>query len=584
MKNINKYILLLTAVVYMTACNESDFLDQTNPNNITAETFWKTESDFQAALNTVYGALQFESVSGAGLTFEMVQGDLGGTEFWYPHDAFATLNFTNSTGYVRDKWNDLYVGILRANQVIENLSSEDADFEDDMKIAIEAEAKFLRAFFYFNLVHSYGGAVIKTTVPQAGDDFNGAFASITDVNTQVIIPDLEFAYDNLPTTYAATDKGRATWGAAAAMLGKVYLYAQDYNNAASYFKEVIDSNIYSLTTDIMDNFTHFNEFNSESIFETNYSDALKEGVNGQQKDAYQWTWGSEAGSEATAIGWQTGQLSFGGYNTVLASYYLHEMFSYDEKDLNNPLNPATGVESKRMTATLAAINGEGDYYNVPIGTNGGWGFGQSAYVKKHSNWYHMDRESGFERSGINFRHIRLADVFLMYAEAILQDQGDAAATEAMGYIDRVRRRAGVVTLEDYVANNGGQFPAMHTSVVVNGAHSYVNPTAANLLTHIMMVERPLELAFEGHRWKDLVRWGIVGDVLTQHRADEEWLLANINDDTDPLWNTAPFYFSDAARPVRPDYAVSAANYNSATHDYYPIPTGEVQINVNLTGN
>ncbi|WP_422359637.1 RagB/SusD family nutrient uptake outer membrane protein [Reichenbachiella sp.] len=584
MKNINKYILLLTAIFTMAGCDESEFLDQSNPNNITTETFWKSENDFQAALSTVYGALQFESVSGASLTYEMVQGDLGGTEFWYPQDAFATLSFTNSTEYVYTKWNDLYVGILRANQVIENLSAEDADFDADIKTAIEAEAKFLRAFFYFQLVHSYGGAVIKTTVPKSGDDFNGAFSSIADVNTEVIIPDLEFAYANLPTSWDDSEKGRATWGAAAAMLGKVYLYAEDYNTAASYFEEVINSNLYALTTDIMDNFTHFNEFNAESIFETNYTDSFKEGVNGQEKDAYQWTWGSETGSEASAIGWQTGQLSFGGYNTVLSSYYLHEMFTYDEKDPANPLNPATGVESMRMAATLAAANGEGDYYNLPIGTEAGWGFGQSAYVKKHSNWYHEDRESGFERSGINFRHIRLADIYLMYAEAILQDQGDAAATEAMEYIDRIRTRAGVVTLESYVADNAGQFPAMHTSVVVNGAHSYVNPTAANLLTHIMMVERPLELAFEGHRWKDLVRWGIVGDVLAAHRADEEWLLANIDDETDPLWNTAPFYFNDAARPVRPDYAVSAGNYNSATHDYYPIPTDEVQINVNLTAN
>ena len=90
-----------------------------------------------------------------------------------------------------------------------------------------------------------------------------------------------------------------------------------------------------------------------------------------------------------------------------------------------------------------------------------------------------------------------------------------------------------------------------------------------------MVERPVELCFEGHRWKDLVRWGIVKEVLTQHRADEVWRLENL----DPANNPNPPM--NIREHIRRDYAVSSESYNSEAHDYFPIPTSERQINNGL---
>ena len=164
-----------------------------------------------------------------------------------------------------------------------------------------------------------------------------------------------------------------------------------------------------------------------------------------------------------------------------------------------------------MSASICPINGETLFYNLPIGERGGWAFGQSAYFKKHTNWYWKDAEDTNRRSGINFRHIRLADVYLMYAEAIIESSGDFET--AIDYIDQIRERSGVVTLRKYVERNNGTFPQLHISIQVHGSLPQVEPSAESIMTHLKLVERPLELCFEGHRWKDLVRWDMVGGTI-----------------------------------------------------------------------
>lgn len=566
---IYRAVVLLLALLGMTACEQA-FLTEINPNAITTDTFWETEKQFNSGLTTVYGATQFQNISGGGLQYEMAMGDIAGTESWYRPTAFRNLTFNDGTYYVTDKWNELYIGIFRANQVIENLQDADpANFLEYTKEEIEAQARFLRAFFYFQVAHTYGGAVMHTVVPAADEDFHKPLSSIEEVTNAIILPDLLFAQTHLPTVWPESqDLGRATWGAATSMIGKVHLYAKNWSEAAAAFKEVIDSDIYQLTPDILDNFTDLNEFNSESIFEVAYSDVLNPGVSGDAVDDSPWETGAEASSIARALG----QLNYGGFNTLLVTYSLHELYFYDEVDPSNPVNDGN-QQSKRMSASVVPTNGEGLYYNVPIGERGGWGFGQSAYIKKHTNWFDMDAEDVNNRSGINFRHIRLADVYLMYAEAVLMASADV--NTAITYIDLVRSRAGVKTLKQYMDESGNMFPQLHVSVQVHKEQPMVAATAENVLTHLQRVERPLELAFEGHRWKDLVRWGIVGEVFTELRADEEWrenwkgLLNVTGIGVAPLW---------IRERVRPDFFLAAQNYNSERHDYLPIPTQEQQTN------
>lgn len=564
----SKLTLMLSMIAILVSCNQDDFLDEVNPNTITTSTFWNSESQFDQALTTVYGALQFRAVSGTLLQHEMIMGDIAGTESWYRPFAFRNLTYNNGTYYVTDKWNELYIGIFRANQVIQYAESASDVFTDGQRELIEGQARFLRAFYYFQLNNSYGGAVIHTKIAETKEDFTKPFSSIEEVNSSVIIPDLEYAIASLPEQWTGNDVGRATWGAASSLLGKVYLYNDQWNKAATLFKEVIDSGIYSLTADVMDNFTHENEYNEESIFEVSFSSELNPGAPGDAVDDTS----TESGAEATSLAQALGQLNFGAYNTLLPTYYLHELFTSDEMDPNDPQNIGR-TQSARMSSTIAPIDGDGLYYQLPIGERGGWAFGQSAYVKKHTNWYHLENEDGNGRSGINFRHIRLADVYLMYAEAIINDSGDYMT--AMEYVDMVRDRAGVKTLAEYVSENGGTFPQFHVSAQVNGSRPMVAPSAETIMTHIQRVERPLELCFEGHRWKDLVRWGIVQQVFQELRAEEEWREQNKDVLEISGAGVAPLYIRER---VRPDFNLSSVNYSSAQHDYFPIPTQEIQTN------
>ncbi|MEM8583355.1 MAG: RagB/SusD family nutrient uptake outer membrane protein [Bacteroidota bacterium] len=569
MKYLASAITLLLVSGSFFSCNEEEFLTEINPNAITSETFWQTEAQFQSALTTVYGATQFQAISGGLLVNEMILGDIGGTESWYRPFAFRNLTYNDGSEYVVDKWNQLYVGIFRANQVIEFIQAADANvFDENVQAEIEAQARFLRAFFYFQVAHTYGGAVMHMIVPQVDDDFHKPFSSIEEVTNSVIIPDLQFARDNLPETWDATNTGRATWGAATSMLGKVYLFGERWADAASLFEEVINSDLYSLTPDIMDNFRHDTEFNSESIFEVAYSAELNPGVNGNAVDDNPF----ESGAEASIIATQFGQLNYGAFNTLLPTYYLHELFVNDEVDPENPVND-DNLQSKRLSASIVPFNAETDYYGLAVGERGGWGFGQSSYIKKYTNWYHLESEDANSRSGINFRHIRLADVYLMYAEAVIMARGDWQT--ALDFIDRIRTRAGVKTLAQYIDENAGSFPQLHVSEQVRGSRPLVAPSAETVLTHIKRVERPIELCFEGHRWKDLVRWGMVEEVFDELRADEIWRQNNTGDLNITAGGVAPLFIVER---IRPDFIICADSYQSAAHDYLPIPTQERQNN------
>ena len=569
MKKFKFINIILLTILFLFGCSEDDFLNQTNPNSITTDTFWKTEGQFQSALVTVYSALQFQSVSGGEYIYEMILGDIGGTESWYRPTAFRNLTINDGIYHVTDKWDELYIGIFRANQVIQNIENADPSiFSGESKNEIEGQARFIRAWNYWQLAHTYGGAVMHTRIVENDDDFHKPFSSIEEVTNSIIIPDLEFAKNNLPTVWDERNLGRVTWGSATSMLGKVHLFQENWDQAASQLKEVIESGIYSLVPNIRDNWSHENELNEESIFEVIYSSDLNPGISGYAVDNNFF----ETGAEASTMARELGQLNFGAFNTLLPSYILHEMFVFDEVDPDNPVND-DNLQSKRMSASICPINGETEFYGLPIGARGGWAFGQSAYIKKYTNWYHLPSEDNNSRSGINFRHIRLADVYLMYAEAVLEASGDV--NTAIEFIDKVRTRAGVITLQKYMEENGGKFPGMHKSRQVHRNWEFHDPTVESVMTHLRRVERPLELCFEGHRWKDLVRWGIVKEVFDELREDEKWretfaVILNLNNG-----GVAPLFIQER---IRPDFLLASENYVSEQHDYFPIPTQERQIN------
>ena len=592
-----KYTLLASIVAVALMGCEDKFLTQSNPNAITDMTFWKSESDFEKAVNALYGSLQLPSVSGTEfLTNEPLRSDLAGTESWYTAQlVFDKLRWDDANSYVASRWSELYVGVYRANQILYHLPDAEGIIEADELKLIEGHAKFIRGYCYFMLANSYNGAVIVNELPTNAEKMHKPFSPRAEVISTMVIPDLTDAKSILPKKWDASGLGKATWGAATAMLGKTYLYDKKWSEAGAQFAEIINSELYSLVPKFMDNFTTDNEFNSESVFEVSFSDSFKPGTSPSQHDEID---GSEATGIAQAYASITGG---GGFNTVLPSYCIQEMFvAADQMDPSNKWT-SSHERSIRTYSTIVVEYGDGDYYKAPlteytdadgniVASKANFSYGQGSKIKKWTQWDRVEAENSSNgcRTGINYRAIRYSDILLMYAEALLE-QGKTS--DAIPYVDKVRSRAGVITLSKYMEDNGGKIPQLHISsfannrtdvVAMTSQYNFVEASAENLLTHIRRVERVLEFAYEGHRWYDLVRWGIAKEVFDQGWEEEQKLKLYFNTNADGNFPsdvvTVKEYPLFLNQRIRPDFELASNNYKPDVHDYFPIPSIETENN------
>jgi hypothetical protein len=377
MKHQKLHILLISALIIFYSCSD-DRLDLENPNNLSADSFWSSESDLQQGLIATYAALQLDGLFGGAAASQLpVRSDTGRPNNWNANAiGLNKLAFNENSDIVKKRWRDCYIGIYRANQVLENL-----DLSTQNRTQIEAEAKFLRGFYYYSLYRGYnnGSVIIHTTVPESSEDFYKSPSPAEDVY-DLILSDFEFAYNNLPEQYDNNqDIGRATWGAAAAMLGKLHINEHNYTDAKDKFQEIIISNLYSLTANIGDNFDMENEMNSESIFEVAFSTELKSGTSNGAADG---PLGSEATSRARTLATTQG----GGYRTIMPSYYITMLFKNDVMDINNPINAnRTGNANYSIRASLSIAIADDDnstLYQRPSNQGGGYNNFEASYLKK----------------------------------------------------------------------------------------------------------------------------------------------------------------------------------------------------------
>ena len=546
MKRNKLFILLIATLTVLCSCSY-DQLNVENPNNLPLNNFWSSEEDIQKGLIATYAALQLDGLfGGASSTQHPVRSDTGRPNNWNANAiGLSKLAFNENSDIVKKRWRDCYIGVFRANQVIANLYT--IDLSDQTRTQIEAEARFLRGFFYYSLYRGYNGGsvIIHTTPPQSSEDFYKSPSPANEV-FNLIKSDLEFAYTNLPQQYEnSQDLGRATWGAATAMLGKLHINAHNYNLAKMKFKEILDSNLYSLTANIGDNFDAEHEMNSESIFEVAFSTELSQGTSGSAADG-------PLGSEATSRARTLATVEGGGYRTIMPSYYMTMLFKKDTMDITNPINSnRTGVANYSIRASMSIAIANDDnttLYQNPSNLGGAYNNNEASYLKKFQNWTLL-RESDQSISGINERVIRLADVMLLYAECLLQTGG--AYTEALDLINEIRYRAGVVLLEPVDYDN------------------------SSTMEHIMWTERPLELMFEGHdtRWEDLTRWDKVQEQYDR-LALKSYVLISKN-----LYEFDPAIHNEDNKLI--EFESAATSYQSAIHNYFPIPSTEQNSNPGL---
>ena len=543
----NKLLILLIATLTLLCSCSYDQLNIENPNNLPLDNFWSSEEDIQKGLIATYAALQLDGLfGGASSTQHPVRSDTGRPNNWNANAiGLSKLAFNENSDIVKKRWRDCYIGIFRANQVLANLYT--IDLSEQTRTQIEAEARFLRGFFYYSLYRGYNGGsvIIHTTPPQSSEDFYKSPSPANEV-FNLIKSDLEFAYTNLPQQYEnSQDLGRATWGAATAMLGKLHINAHNYDLAKMKFKEILDSNLYSLTANIGDNFDAEHEMNSESIFEVAFSTELSQGTSGSAADG-------PLGSEATSRARTLATVEGGGYRTIMPSYYMTMLFKKDTMDITNPINSnRTGVANYSIRASMSIAIANDDnttLYQNPSNLGGAYNNNEASYLKKFQNWTLL-RESDQSISGINERVIRLADVMLLYAECLLQTGG--AYTEALDLINEIRYRAGVVLLEPSDYDN------------------------SSTMEHIMWTERPLELMFEGHdtRWEDLTRWDKVQEQYDR-LALKSYVLISKN-----LYEFDPAIHNEGNKLI--EFESAATSYQSAIHNYFPIPSTEQNSNPGL---
>ena len=439
--------LTLASLIFLSAgC--TDFLDLSPRDTANVGNFYRNAADMQAAVDAAYGMLASAGeYSYAYYNVSEVRSD--NTFNWegggnLPDAELDQFKMSSTNEIVRLMWIDTYRGILACNTVLEHIGG--ANMDDALRQRFIAEAKFLRALKYFNLVRTFGDVplVLKET-KSVDEGYSQARVAQSEVYAQ-IIADLTDAASQLPVSYSGKDIGRATKGSAKALLGKVYLTTRDFAKAKDILKEVIDQGNYKLLADYAALWPAANANNEESIFEVQF----KKGGTGTGSSFYNNFAPRNSGSSVIQIGFA------GGRNIPTADLIA----AYEAGDARKAVSLSEGYTD----------NVTGKYVADP-------------YTLKY-------RDTPFAEGDAdnNWMVLRYADVLLMYAEAINETTGPNA--EAFDAINAIRKRAKLAVLPAGLSKAAFALAIEH--------------------------ERQVELAFEGHRWFDLVRTDREVAVMNAH--------------------------------------------------------------------
>lgn len=463
---------------------------------------------------------------------------------------------------MNDSWRAKYEGIARCNAVI-NLASGSKELSAADKTRIIAEARFLRGFFYFELKRLWN------SVPYV-DEKVGYGQGIEKVaNTPAIWDkieaDFKHAYDNLTETHS--DVGRANKWAAAALLGKVYVYQAKWADAKAILTTVIASGKttngkkYGLVTKFAEIFNAENDNNEEAIFamQSSMNTGNTNNANGFDDLNYPYNTGSDGPGNCCGFFQPTFSMA-NAYRTVGGLPILSEQgdgtpdYNLAANAVKNDYGINTTAAFKEDTDPLDpridhTIGRRGIQYLDWIEHPGADWIRSQVYAGPYSPkkyvYYKRQENSLTDGSGwtrgyatMNFNIIRFADVLLLAAEAEIEA---GSLTTALGYINQIRKRA---ANEAGFVTKGGKPEANY---VINLYTAFADKTAA---TNALRMERLLELATEGHRFFDLVRWGIASKTLNAYLKHESKYLVT---------------------------KFGGSKYTTGKDEYLPIPQAQIDI-------
>ena len=480
MKAIKFSICALALAACLTSCN--DWLKAPQPNESKLSDFFISKDAAKQAVVGCYVPMTWNL--GGTYCNEWLIGDVasddaikGGEYLKDMSDAYDICKFqvVSSNGVLESYYNAQFIGISRCNQALESIAAMELpeDMTETDRAQFLGEARFLRAFYYFRLVRLFGGVPMPLSPVVNSENWKMQRSTADEVYAQ-IISDLEAAEGVLPlqSEYTADDLGRASKGAAEALLMKVNLYRKNYSEVLKWGKTLIASKEYSLVPDYFSQFLLENEWSEESVFEINYVTDMYSDYGG-----FGYTRGTFTQIMMRPRSALVGGVSGWGYDRPTWDLYA-------EFESGDPRRDWTILEQlpSEVENETAEIHYADYFYNRKYQMET---YPASAEATAKGLRFDLPDLSHASRAGLNWKEIRYADVLLMYAEAAIESGTDLSTAKT--YINEIRHRA------------SASLPEVEAT--------------REALRH----ERRVELAMEGHRWFDLCRWGIVKETMNAYR-------------------------------------------------------------------
>lgn len=529
-----KIIKFLSFIIITSLFVSCSLLDEDPKGNVANSNFFVDEENALSSVNDLYNAFADPNVYTRQAMMVMEFGtDLGTrspSDNWPTLDPIATYTHDASSQRIGWIWTNSYVYIRNANLVISSIEHmDDGLFKKVSKKRLLAEARFVRGFLYFHLTNFFGALPVITT--PITNDINPYLSlgrtPVSEVRSKVVIPDLEYAAENLPEfdEYSEADAGRVSRSSALGLLAKVYLFEKKYAECEKLCRQLYTEGKRGLLP-------HYSW-----VFNSKYNNS-KECLLAAQALVEK----KELPAQTTCYGDFT-EDSDSPYNGGTAIAPLLPFASYHvpkDEQWYDTLNDVRWKHNFRLasaqkykeliagTGTTSQHLGTGIKYKGKIV--------RMPYIVKFCDAEnHVPGHSG---TSLNFPILRWADVLLMFSEA-LNEQGKT--TEAFTYINQVRKRA--YTNDDNTVNDGWELKGLSQAE----------------LRKAILKERALELCFEGHRKFDLFRTKTLVSAIKG--------VSELND--------IQYLFSDAYYPK-----VAAGNVKGY-HILFGVPTSEITLDKNL---
>ena len=613
MKNLKNIFTMALVTTCMSAC--TGFLDIEPETTLTGKNFYKSPDDIRSALYSTYSSLRDNGLYSASIyLFGDVRSDVAfpnQTNYYantFRHEIEKFTISANNSGN-QNYWAHHYKGIIRANTVIEK--GKELFGNDEAVQKYIAEAEVLRALFYFNLVRAYGGVPIIMDIPQEYTDSRGHLRASTEEVYIRILTDLTTAIES-NNLYRSTNNGektptgRVNKYAAEALLGKVLLSMPNditeaaypnveawkdisanpnitvfypettttqYEAAKYYLEDVINNGGYELYPNFSELFKPTNKHSSESIWEVEYKTGQAEGLGSPFYTLF-----SPASyaprNKANSNGYIPSPISNQGNGACAPTGYFMDMakkwdsmypdYQYEVRKFDDVIYTDTRISDGNIKLdtdgiSYLPVNENKDYtQNVAYPYDPYTGTSFRTSVKGFSaddQWmcgkYMGSSEYKVNDSDDNWYILRFADVLLLLAEAEAHiSDGVLSQSVLNNTINLVRERAGIVP---YLASGDSN-------------KEWVLDTPEKVYQAIYD-ERTLELAFEGHRWFDLVRSGKAVEVMNRH-----------------FTNFYKAYTSNSSPNVNNYYMKSEKFEIDQYCTLFPIPSQEIRSNPKLTQN